>query len=155
MMIKIENADECRSGDGHLSPQSIKLEAMLKLVNGRAITHTWVARGLFSVERVAVEAEKQLHSLGVPKRERAGAKYVAQSGSRLPNAYRGTAVATTATLLRRSSHWYLVDYERFDLWPGDTPQHTLVLTADQDARAVAELRRGYAVAAVAAAAAQS
>ena len=151
MMIKIENAD----GSVVLDKNPEKLEAALSAVNGRATTHTWVARSLFSIERLAAEAEKQLHRLGVPKRERAGAKYVAQSGSRLPNAYHGTAVATTATLLRRSSHWYLVDYERYDLWPRHPPQRTLVLTADQDARAVANLRRGYAVAAVAAVAAQS
>lgn len=133
MMIKIKMGE----------PGSQELDDAIQDVNRRAKSHTFAAHDLAFY--VTVEAESRLDKLGIPKTERAGAIYRAESGSRLPNAYHGVAIAATATILRRSKDWYLTTYERFDLWPNYSPKVSLVLTPDQDELAIQVLRRGYAV----------
>lgn len=133
MMIKIKMSE----------PGSQELEDAIQDVNRRAKRHTFTAYDLAFY--VAVEAERRLEKLGIPKAERAGAMFRAESGTELPNAYHGVAIAASATILRRSKDWYLTTYERFDLWPNYRPKESLVLTSDQDERAIEVLRRGYVV----------
>jgi hypothetical protein len=131
MMIKIKMSE----------PGSQELEDAIQDVNRRAKRHTFTAYDLAFY--VAVEAERRLEKLGIPKTERAGAMFTAESGTELPNAYHGVAVAATATILRRSRDWYLISYERYDLWPNHRPRELLALTPDQDALAIKVLRQGY------------
>jgi hypothetical protein len=132
-------------------PKAIKVDkakaddiaAALKAANGRATAHTFTEFG--EISRRADGAEKALDALGIPKADRAGARYVAQSGSTLPNAYKFKTTATVVTLLRRPSAWYLESASTYDLYPKSTPGARLELTPEQDAIAVAYLRRGYTI----------
>ena len=121
------------------------IAALLLTVNGKAETHTYTH--YHQVERIALEAEERLNVLGITKKERAGAVFVAQSGSELPSAYKYAAQTTRLTLTRRASGWYLSQAARADLYARTKPARNLVLTAAQDAAAVAAFRRAYSVAA--------
>jgi hypothetical protein len=120
------------------------IEAALKAVNGRASTHAWTT--LFELEKAAFWAEKRLERLELPKAVRPGARFVAQSGETLPNAYKYQATTTTVELLRRGAGWYLVDAMQSGLYPKATPRHVLTLTPAQDAKAIEVLRRDYLIA---------
>jgi len=137
MKIKI-NIDTNRNE----SPETIKntaaITAALAKINGKADAHTYTWSG--SVTRLAREAEAELEAAKLPKKHRAGASYVSESGSKLPAAYKREAITTVVTLHRGSADWYLVDVRRAGLWPGRTPSSSLVLTDKQDALAIYALR---------------
>jgi hypothetical protein len=120
------------------------IEAALKAVNGRSTSHTFTTSG--EIAFVADEAEKALERLNIPKSERAGAVYVAQSGEKLPSAYKYEATTTTVRLVRKSGGWYLDEVHSTTLYPRSKPHRHLRLTAEQDTIAVAALRRNYTVA---------
>lgn len=119
------------------------IEERLASVNGKASRHTFTTYG--EVWRQAEDAEKVLESLSISKAARSGARYVAQSGSNLPNAYKYAAKASVVTLERRSSAWWLVGVVTYDLHPKHTPTRYVHLTAEQDETAVAALRKRYVV----------
>jgi len=119
------------------------IEAALHAVNGRAVTHTF--RFPSQILDLAEAAERGLINLGIPKVERAGARFVARSGEKLPSAYKYVAIGTRVTLLRRSGGWYLIHAVATEIHPGETPRAVLELTPVQDARAVEVLRRSYRV----------
>lgn len=121
------------------------VRAALAAVNGRAERHAYTLPS--EIAAVADDAERQLARLDVPKAARKGARYVSQSGSKLPGAYKYTATGTVVTLERGASAWFLVDVAACAIWPGHAPIQRLTLTQDQDAAAVAALRKAYAVAA--------
>jgi len=121
------------------------VRAALAAVNGKAERHTYTLPS--DIETVADDAERQLARLDVPKAARKGARYVSQSGHGLPKAYKYRATGTVVTLERGASAWFLVDVAACDIWPGHAPITRLTLTPDQDAAAVAALRKAYAVAA--------
>lgn len=118
----------------------IKLDncaATLAAVNGKAVEHTYTQRELLDV---AARAEAQLEQLGLLVRERPGATVQALSGGKVPSAYKYPRKLTRAKLERTSSGWWLTDC-RADT--GREGHETLVLTAAQDAAAVAHFRKGY------------
>jgi hypothetical protein len=119
------------------------IEAALHAVNGRAVTHTF--RFPSQILDLAEAAERGLINLGIPKVERAGARFVARSGEKLPSAYKYVAIGTHVTLLRRSGGWYLIHVVATEIHPGAAPRAVLELTPAQDARAVEVLRRSYRV----------
>ena len=120
------------------------IEAALRAVNGRASTHAWTL--LSEIERVANRAERELESLGIPKAERAGAVYSAESGGQLAKAYKYKATGTWIELTRRGAGWYLTDASGTTFYPGPRGNTSwLRLTEKQDAKAIEVLRRGYGI----------
>lgn len=119
------------------------IAAYLAGVNGKATAHTFTSWA--EIATVAEDAEKRLERLGIPKNERAGARFDAQSGEKLPNAYKYTARGTVVTLTRRSGGWYLTHARSYDLYTGHNPTATLWLTPEQDAKAIEVLRRAYGI----------
>ena len=119
------------------------VEAALRAVNGKAIAHTF--QSFHEIEALATAAEKRLDGLGIPKAERAGARFSKRSGGKLPNAYKYSVNVTWVTLERRSSAWWLVEIHQTHVHPNTAPGGYLSLTQAQDAKAIEVLRRGYAI----------
>lgn len=117
------------------------IKAALDAANGRATSHT--CRHAIRVEDAASDAEARLQALPIPKAARAGAEYTWLSGDALPNAYKYTVIRTRLRLARRASGWYLIDVMAVEYYPRGGVGGTLILTPDQDAKAVAALRTGY------------
>ena len=120
------------------------IQAALDAANGRATSH--VCRHATYVEDAASKAEARLQVLHIPKAARAGAEYAWLSGDVLPNAYKYTVIRTRLRLARRASGWSLMSVEAVEFYPQGAVSGTLILTPDQDAKAVAALRTGYRVA---------
>ncbi len=131
MKINLTNADAVR--------------AALAAVNGKAERHAYTLPT--EIASVADDAERQLARLDVPKAARKGARYVSQSSGNLPNAYKYAARGTVVTLERGAAGWFLVDVAACDIWPGKAPIQRLTVTQEQDAIAIAAVRRQYGVAA--------
>lgn len=121
------------------------VRAALAAVNGRATAHAYTLPS--QIAAVVDYAEGTLARLAVPKAARKGARYMSQSSGNLPNAYKYAARGTVVTLARGASAWFLVDVAACDIWPGKAPIQRLTLTQDQDAIAIAAVRRQYGVAA--------
>ena len=119
------------------------IDAALAEVNGKATAHTYTHA--HQVAAIAEEAEAELEALSIPKKDRAGARYTAQSGSRLANAYKHGAITTGVTLTRNSTGWRVEKISQVTLYPGQSPQPILILTAPQDAIAISNLRKCYSV----------
>lgn len=122
-----------------------KIESALSAVNGRANAHTYTA--LHEIEYLADLAESRLEKLGLPKSRRAGAEYLAVSGSRVPNAYAAkgrSRVATFVKIVRTSGGWYIVAIEKTEI-DQDGGNDRLIITTAQDQEAVENLRNGYSV----------
>jgi len=122
----------------------VQVQDMLDRANGRATTHCYTLAA--QIYDLADAAETQLGNLGIAKTRRAGAAYVATSGSALPSAYKYSAKATWVKLTRRPAGWYLADCSATEIRPGSPPSQWLTLTADQDAAAVKLFREAYHVA---------
>lgn len=128
-MIKITNAN------------AAKIEAMLAAANGRATEHVYTCGDLADL---AISAEERLESLGIPKAMRAGAEVFAISGDRVPNAYKWARNATSVRLVRRSSGWFVASVGAATIWK-EGGKVDLLLTEEQDAKAVSVLRCGYRI----------
>jgi hypothetical protein len=118
----------------------IKLEkcvAALAAVNGQASEHTYTPHALMAV---AERAEAQMDALGLTLAQRAGAVVHCVSGGSVPNAYKYSRALTGATLTRTSGGWWLTAASRVKAWDGREALH---LTKQQDAAAIAHLRKGY------------
>ena len=120
------------------------IKAALDAANGRATSHT--CRHATHVEDLASEAEARLQALHIPKAARAGAEYAWLSGDVLPNAYKYSVIRTRLRLARRASGWWLTVVAAVECYPRGAVGGRLILTPDQDAKAVAALRTGYLVA---------
>ena len=120
------------------------IKAALDAANGRATSHT--CRHATHVEDLAGGAEARLQALPIHKTARAGAEYAWLSGDALPNAYKYTVIRTRLRLARRASGWWLMGVEAVECYPRGGVGGTLILTPEQDAKAVAALRTGYRVA---------
>jgi len=118
-----------------------KIVQALAEVNGRASAH--VFEFYSQIARLAETAEKALAEFGVPKISRKGAVYTAESGEKLPSAYKYCAQATSVVIERGASAWYIVEIKRSELYPCQRPTASLCLTSAQDEIAVARLRAGY------------
>ena len=110
---------------------------LLRLANGSAKEHTYNET---SIGMVAARAEAQLTALGLTKKQRAGAVVHCASGGDVPNAYKYSRALTRATLTRTSGGWWLTAASCYNGWAGF---EALYLTPEQDAAAIAHLRKGY------------
>ena len=113
--------------------------AELAKANGRASSHT--VTSFAEVADEAYRAERKLGALGIPKSKRAGATFRVQSGGKVAKAYRVTCLV----LLRRAAGWYLVECRSCEIYPDQSGYGRLALTAEQDAAAVALVRKAYEV----------
>lgn len=118
------------------------LTEALAAVNGKATAHT-LCSGAFILSIVAKYEKKALSLLGA-KKHLQGTQVVYVSGGEMPKAYKYSRVATSILLERRSSDWYLVNVESTTLWNSAGPEY-IKFTEEQDAAAVAHLRREYTV----------
>jgi len=118
-----------------------KLQQALDEANGSAATHTYSVWS--QVWRLSGAAELKLKSLGLPKKERRGARAYYTSGGILPNAYTWARSVTEVTLLRRPSGWYLewVCRKTHYAKPSQNALHQLHLTQEQWATCCAALQR--------------
>jgi len=123
--------------------ENAAIVAALRAATGKAMAHTYTHAT--EIAFLARTAEARLERLGIPKAMRAGAVLVADSGTKLPKAYKYSARATVVHLIRKSTGWYLESAAATDLHPGHTPAERLRLTPDQDAKAIAVLRTQYAL----------
>lgn len=120
------------------------VNTFLTNINGRSTSHTYTS--VLDLRLEAMDAEKQLEKLGVPKADRLGAVYATQSGSKLPSAYKYEATVTVVRLIRKRKGWYVLDGHRSFLYPRSEPRKQLILTEGQDAKAIASLRKRYEIA---------
>jgi hypothetical protein len=121
----------------------IKIDAALAAINCRAASHTFTDAA--QLAKIAEEAEALLEDLGIPKKDRAGAAFFAQSGSRLPTSYKYSVIVTIVQLSRKSNGWYLTDVRTAKRHLNSTPGRKLMLTTAQDDLAIANVRRAYLV----------
>ncbi len=119
-----------------------RIEDALKSINGSAYDHTYTS--YFEIDNLAKNAEICLGCyLGSVSRY-AGAVYKCTSGEPVARSYKFTRRATTITLERKSSGWYLVDVEATIIHVNGGKKE-IFLTPEQDVEAVANLRKTYKV----------
>jgi hypothetical protein len=118
------------------------IETALKAVNGKATAHTFVL--FHEIESLAKAAEKETLRL-LAKGEAPGAIFTAVSGEETARSYSYARTATYVELLRRSAGWYLSAVAGCGVYCAGGCSN-LVLTAAQDAQAVARFRKRYTVA---------
>ena len=136
-----------------IAANAAELTAALKAANGRSTEHT-LTDGEF-ILTIAAQFEDKLHQLIGNKKLAKGAQAVWVSGVQLPNAYKYKRTVTRLVLERRSTHWWLINATSEQAYKDAGPEY-LTLTPEQDAAAIAVLRRQYRIApaALAVAAAQ-
>lgn len=120
-----------------------KIAEAIEGVMGRASRH---AADFKWVLEQAARAERELFALVCRKADMAGATAVAISGERVAGKYRYPREATRVTLARKGSGWYLTGIERTSIGCDGGFDARLMLSAAQDARAVAVVRACYTVA---------
>lgn len=126
-----------------ISENAEAIEKALAEVNGKSTAHTFTAA--IDILHISDRAEGRLDALGIPKAERKGARFIQESGERLPARYQYKARTTRVVIERRASAWWLATVIPDEIYPTAKPYQQLVLTAAQDAKAIEVLRRGYTV----------
>ena len=119
-----------------------KIVAALAAVNGRATAHAYTE--YHEIARAAEAAERRLEGLGIQKAARAGAVLWSVSGHSVPSAYKYSRQATGVRLERRATGWFFASASPVTIWK-EGGASDLLLTEEQDARAVEVLRMGYRV----------
>ena len=140
MKIKL-NIDPTKAGSPEARANLSLIADALIATNGNARTHTFGVQDILGEARMA---EDRLIELGFANADRRGARLEAESGDKLPNAYKYQATTNCITLVRGSTHWYLTSLSRGGLWPNRQPTSDLILTVKQDALAVQKYRTGLA-----------
>jgi len=118
------------------------IEAALSAANHGATAHTFT--NFCEVTLLAEHAETHLIALIGAKRLAVGAVVVVRSGGALPSAYSYYRVTTRVELVRRSSAWWLVSVSS-EQSGREAGKLRITLTHEQDAAAIAILRRQYTV----------
>ena len=118
------------------------IQAQLNKANGRSTAHTFTSATEI-IDR-ADNAERQLAELKLPKSARAGAWAFAESGAKLPNAYRYQRITGKIKMVRGSSAWFLLECTTSETWGKSTGGTFVSLTAAQDTAAVFTFRARYA-----------
>lgn len=122
---------------------TMALERAIKAAHpGGAVQHVFTPD---QIAAVAVDAEKQIDSLGLAKGLRQGAVVTAYSGGSVAKAYKHSRLVTHVELTRGSDAWFCTSVSERTIWQ-DAPRDWLTLTAEQDADIVARVRRQYNVA---------
>ena len=117
------------------------LHAALAAVNGTANSYTYRAS---DIVRLAEEAETFAVTLFNNKKQVVGARYRAESGSRVQSSYEFTRISTVVTLERCTTGWFLIEVSRGTIWRSGGSQQ-LILDAAQDFLATAKARSRYTV----------
>jgi len=121
---------------------SQKIEAVLREINLKSTAHTYVR--FDDIESLVEDAEKRLTNLLVAKKYFIGAIFDATSGFAVPNSYKYSRDATSVTLTRKSSDWYLVDAVSTTIYK-QGGKKTLRLTESQDAIVYKKARANYSL----------
>lgn len=120
------------------------IEAVLRATNGRATAHTY--NRFEEILSAAEKAEKTAVELLGSKKSAIGATWTQTSGERVANAYdrfAHTRIATTITLSRRPSGWFLTAVEAATIYNDGGNDGVIYLTEEQDAVAISVLRKKY------------
>ena len=117
------------------------LEAALENANGRSLAHTF--KSASDIIECARQAEAKLQSLSLAKGCRSGAIATANSGGKVPNAYKYTRITSTATMVRGSSAWFLTSITAFETFDRTAGAVYVSLTSEQDAEITATFRAQY------------
>jgi hypothetical protein len=114
----------------------------LQSANGKASGHTF--EYVHQLLKLAEIAERRLEALRLPKKYRAGARFVAVSGEAVPNKYKYTRIATMVKLERGPKCWFLIAAERAEIHQSGGWRR-LHITKEQDKAAVELMRVEYDV----------
>ena len=130
-----------------LTPQNAQaIVDCLKEANGRAHDHAYTSET--ELFYLAEHAEKELERLGLPKAMRTGATYHETSGDSVSNSYARkcfSRAATSVSLERRSTGWFLISAGRTDIYQKGGGEGRLRLTLAQSDEAVRRFRSQYSV----------
>ena len=137
MKIKIPTLLDCSNKKANLD----QISAALAAVNGTAVDHTYNASDIVSLAEGAEAFAIRLFS---NKKQAVGARYRAESGSDVANAYKYSRISTVVTLERCATGWFLIGVSRGTIW-GSGGSQQLILNETQDAFAVAKARSRYTV----------
>ena len=85
--------------------------------------------------------------LASAKKDRSGATASGMSGGKVPSAYKYSRIVNTYTIERGSSHWFLIDAQRTELW-GSASKDRLSLTVAQRNIAIEKFTAQFSVQAV-------
>ena len=119
-----------------------KIETVLREINAKKIEHTYTR--FDEIESLVVDAESRLTNLVGSKKNFVGALFYAASGAAVPNAYKYSRDATSVTLTRKSSDWFLTDAVSTKIYK-DGGKKILRLTAAQDAIVYKKVRTNYII----------
>ena len=119
-----------------------KIEEALREVNLKSTAHTYTQ--FAQIEELIVDAESRLTNLIGAKKHFVGARFDATSGATVPNSYQYSRDATSVTLTRKGSGWYLTDAVSTVIYK-DAGKKILRLTESQDAIACEKLRTNYSI----------
>ena len=121
---------------------SKKIEEALRKINLRSTAHTFV--NFAQIEELIVDAESRLTNLLGAKKHFLGARFNATSGFAVGNSYKYSRDATSVTLTRKGSGWFLTDAVSTKVYK-EGGKKCLRLTAAQDAIVYKEVRTNYQV----------
>lgn len=127
-----------------ITPANFKaIVAVLKEANGKAEAHAYTTYS--EIEQLAEMAEMRATSLLGAKSRTPGAVAVSVSGESVAKSYRGTRNGTLVRLERRASGWFLTEARSVEIYTEGGKDMRMLLTKEQDAQAIANLRTRYAV----------
>lgn len=118
------------------------IQAALVAVNGRALNHTFTADEILED---ALSAEFKVIAMLGNKKDAIGATVYSRSGDKLPNAYKWSRQINIMCIERRASGWWLVGLVNSTVNDKSASYLRLILTAEQDAKAVARFKKSYGV----------
>lgn len=119
------------------------IEASLKNVNGRATTHSFTKAA--EIIKCAEQAEAATKALLASQKESVGVSATFESGDQVANAYNNMRTGTRVMLMRRTSGWFIVDMQSFQMYRDGGHSMRLFFTPEHDARAIAVLRSRYQI----------
>ena len=118
-----------------------EIDAAFTAINGKAVAHTASHHEVFEL---AAKMEAKLDSLGIPKKDRAGAIAHGMSGGSVASAYKYSRTVIRYFLERKSSDWFLVGAVSTDIY-GDSSSPSLSLTPAQRDIALAKFSKQFTV----------
>jgi len=121
---------------------SKKIEEALRKINLRSTAHTYT--NFNDIENLTIDAESRLTNLLGAKKHFLGAVFDAISGFAVGNSYKYSRDATSVTLTRKPTGWYLTAVVSTIVYK-EGGKKCLRLTEDQDAIACKKMRTNYSL----------
>lgn len=118
------------------------IEDALREVNGKAHKHAYTTYR--EIEKCMLTAQAELNLLLYPK-DHIGARWVKTSGNHVARASRNMQEATTITLERRSTGWFLVELCAVQIGVSGGGYGQIYLTPDQERAAYERLSKQFLV----------